>query len=69
MPRGCIAQVRIHREGYFVGSVGGTNRPVGFRKQGYLPVEISPSGGPGSVEYVGDIRLEPVPEAMRRARP
>jgi hypothetical protein len=64
-----IAQMRIHREGYFVGPVGASGRPVGFRKQGYLPVEVTPTGGPGSVEDVGEVRLEPVPEASGAAAP
>src|SRR4051794_28316330 len=57
--------MRIHPEGYFVGPVGASGRPVGFRKQGYVPVEITPTGGPGSVELVGEVRLEPLPKAMR----
>ncbi len=60
-----VAQMRVHPEGNFVSSVGTSGRPVGFRKQGYLPVDITPKGEPGSVEDVGEVRLEPLPEAMR----
>src|SRR5262249_47808424 len=62
-----VAQMRIHPEGYFVGPVTGSHAPIGFRKQGFLPVEITPNGEPGSVEDVGEVRLEPVPEAMKSA--
>jgi hypothetical protein len=63
-PSRVVAQMRIHGEGYFVSSVGASGRPIGFRKQGYLPAEITPTGQPGSVEYVGEVRLGPLPEAM-----
>jgi peroxiredoxin len=62
-----IAQMAIHREGHFVAAVGASGRPVGFRKQGYLPTEVTPAGAPGSVEDVGEVRLQPTPEAMRAA--
>jgi WD40 repeat protein len=62
-----IAQMAIHREGHFVAAVGASGRPVGFRKQGYLPAEVTPAGEPGSVEDVGEVRLQPTPEAMRAA--
>ncbi len=60
-----LAPMPIHREDYFVGPVGTSGRPIGFRMQGYLPVEITPTGEPGSVENVGEVRLKPLPEAMR----
>jgi hypothetical protein len=50
--------MRIHSEGYFVGPVKESGRPVGFRRQGYLPAEITPAGQPGSVEYVGEVHLQ-----------
>ncbi len=58
------AQMPIHSEGYFVGPVKESGRPVGFRRQGYLPAQITPSAEPGSVEYVGEVRLEQMPETM-----
>jgi WD40 repeat protein len=61
------AQMSVHSEGYFVGPVGASGRPVGFRAQGYLPVEITPQGQDGTVEDVGVVRLEPVPEPLRAA--
>jgi hypothetical protein len=66
-PSRVTAQMRIHAEGYFVGPVASSGRPVGFRRQGYLPAEIMPTGVPGTVESVGEIRLQPLPEAMGAA--
>ena len=62
-----LPRCRIHREGYFVGPVKESGRPVGFRRQGYLPAQITPSGEPGSVEYVGEVRLKRMPETMASA--
>ena len=62
-----VAQMPVHSEGYFVGPVKESGRPVGFRRQGYLPAEITPSGEPGSVEYVGEVRLKRMPETMASA--
>jgi hypothetical protein len=61
-PSRVVAQVRIHSEGYFVGPVKESGRPVRFRRQGYLPAEITPEGQPGSVEYVGEVRLKRMTE-------
>ena len=66
-PSRVLAQMPVHSEGYFVGPVKESGRPVGFRRQGYLPAQITPSGEPGSVEYVGEVRLERMPETMRSA--
>jgi hypothetical protein len=63
-PSRVVAQMQIHGEGYFVSPVGGSGRPIGFHKQGYQPAVITPTGEPGSVEYVGEVRLRPLPETM-----
>jgi hypothetical protein len=60
-----ISQMPIHAEGYFVGAVGASGRPVGFRKQGYLPRDVTPTGASGSVEDVGELRLVPLTDATR----
>lgn len=63
-PSRVLAQMPIHSEGYFVGPVKESGRPVGFRRQGYLPAQITPSAEPGSIEYVGEVRLTRMPETM-----
>jgi WD40 repeat protein len=57
------AQMRVHPEGYFVGPVAYSGRPVGFLKQGYLSAVITPVGAPGSTEYVGEVHLPRMTDA------
>jgi hypothetical protein len=66
-PSRVLAQMRIQSEGYFAGPVDDSHRPVGFRRAGYFPIQITPSGEPGSVEYVGEVRLKRMPETMASA--
>ena len=66
-PSRVLAQMPIQSEGYFAGPVDDSRRPVGFRRQGYFPIQITPSGEPGSVEYVGEVRLKRMPETMASA--
>ena len=66
-PTRVLAQMPIQSEGYFAGAVDDSHRPVGFRRQGYFPIQITPSGEPGSVEYVGEVRLKRMPETMESA--
>ena len=62
----CVgALMPVHSDGYFVGPVCHSGRPVGFRAQGYYPRNITPRGADGTVEDVGLVRLEPVPGPMR----
>ena len=66
-PTRVLAQMPIQSEGYFAGQVADSHRPVGFRRAGYFPIQIIPSGEPGSVEYVGEVRLKRMPETMASA--
>ena len=66
-PSRVVAQMPIQSEGYFAGPVDDSHRPVGFRRQGYFPIQITPSGEPGSVEYVGEVRLKRMPKTMASA--
>ncbi len=66
-PSRVVAQMPIHSDGYFVGPVKESGRPVGFRRLGYLPAEITPAGQPGSVEYVGEVRLQRMTREMGSA--
>ena len=66
-PSRVLAQMPIQSEGYFAGPVDDSHRPVAFRRQGYFPIQITPSGEPGSVEYVGEVRLKRMPETMASA--
>ena len=59
------AQMRILDGGYFVATVARAGSPVGFRLQGYQPVDILPAGEPGSVEDVGLVVLAPLPESSK----
>jgi hypothetical protein len=66
-PLRVLAQMPIHSEGYFVGPVKDSSQLVGFRRQGYFPAQITPWGEPGSVQYVGEVRLRRMPETMGSA--
>ena len=66
-PSRVLAQMPIQSEGYFAGPVDDSHRPVCFRRAGYFPIQITPSGEPGSVEYVGEVRLKRMPETMASA--
>jgi hypothetical protein len=63
-PSHVVAQMPIHSEGYFVGPVRESGQPVRFRRQGYVPAQIIPAGQPGSVEYVGEVRLRRMTRTM-----
>ena len=58
-PRYCDAQMQIHSSGWFLGSVGSTENPVGFRMWGYHPVEVTHGGEKGQVVNVGEISMVP----------
>jgi tetratricopeptide (TPR) repeat protein/thiol-disulfide isomerase/thioredoxin/tRNA A-37 threonylcarbamoyl transferase component Bud32 len=61
-PSRVVSQLRIHSEGYFVGPVKESGRPIEFRRQGFLPAQITPAGQPSSVEYVGEVHLKRMTE-------
>jgi hypothetical protein len=61
------AQMQIHGEGYFVRKVARSGRRYGFRRQGYLPLDLIATGEPGTVVYLGEFRLKPVSEATGAA--
>jgi hypothetical protein len=58
--RAVTSQMIILDEGYFVDAVGAADKPIGFRLHGYEPVDVVPQG-PGPVEDLGIIRIEPLP--------
>lgn len=66
-PRQVAAQMRIEEDGYFVGAVAQAGKPVGFRAEGYEPIDVIPRGEPGGTEMVGEVHLRRLPEA-RKAR-
>ena len=61
-PSRVVSQMRIHSEGYFVGPVKESGRPVGFRRQGYLPAQITPVGR----ARLGRVRRRGPPQANDR---
>jgi thiol-disulfide isomerase/thioredoxin len=70
-PELVMAQMPISPEGYFAGEVGDLKRPVGFRAQGYEPVNVPLAGKQGAVVYVGQVKLKPLQKdnaASARAR-
>lgn len=57
-PRYCDAQMAIHDSGWFLGSVGDRDKPIGFRMYGYHPQEVVHGGGAGTIVNVGDVILK-----------
>ena len=47
--------------GYFAGAIAIPGRPVGFCMNGYEVASVVPSGRPGTIQYVGEVRMKPVP--------
>ncbi len=56
-----LAQMEILPEGYFAGEVGDLKRPVGFRAEGYLGVDVPLSGKSGDVVALGTVTLQALP--------
>jgi thiol-disulfide isomerase/thioredoxin len=60
-PELVLAQMEILPEGYFAGEVGDLERPVGFRAEGYLGVDVPLKGKSGDVVDLGTITVQPLP--------
>lgn len=61
-PRDVMAQMEIFPEGWFVEGIADAEVPVGFRLEGYEPVDllVGKAGEPGDMVWVGEIRLVPL---------
>lgn len=59
------SQMRIHPDGYFVSDVGEIGKPIGFRLEGYQPVDLVTGGVPGQIVLVGEVRLKRLDPADR----
>jgi thiol-disulfide isomerase/thioredoxin len=60
-PELVMAQMEILPEGYFAGEVGDLERPIGFRAEGYLSLDVPLKGKTGEVVDLGTITLKALP--------
>jgi len=60
-PELVLAQMEILPEGYFAGEVGDHERPVGFRAEGYLGLDVPLKGKSGDVVDLGTVTIHALP--------
>jgi hypothetical protein len=56
-PRQVVAQMFILEDGYFIGPTGSTEKPIGFRLNGYENIIVNPKGQ-GPIEDLGTVEIK-----------